>query len=84
MSLFSQRIPPSFPLAPDVYDSQYMNKLVNTMRLYFTALSAPQNVNLAGIMLDLDTLPTQADTATLRAGTVYRDTTADNVLKVKV
>jgi hypothetical protein len=31
-----------------------------------------------------DSLPTQASLATLRAGDVYRDTTAGNVLKVKV
>jgi hypothetical protein len=29
-------------------------------------------------------LPTQADLANLRSGDVYRDTTAGNVLKIKV
>jgi hypothetical protein len=29
-------------------------------------------------------LPTQADTANLRVGDIYYDTTANNVLKVKV
>jgi hypothetical protein len=74
---------------PPVIDSQedrdrrYFTGLVQALRLYFDRLNAVQQLNVAKLNINLDTLPTEADVANLRAGDVYRDTTASNVLKVK-
>jgi len=76
--------PPNLPLAPVEYDQQYMDKLNNALRLFFNQISAPGPLAGASINLDIKTLPTQADLATLRTGDVYRDTSASNVLKIKV
>jgi hypothetical protein len=84
MGMLNTRNPPNLPLAPKEYDAVYMSKLLNVLRLYFSDINAVQILNLAGVNLDLKTLPTEADIATLRLGDVYRDTTADNALKVKV
>jgi hypothetical protein len=84
MGMLNTRNPPNLPLAPKEYDAVYMSKLLNVLRLYFSDINAVQILNLAGVNLDLETLPTEADIATLRLGDVYRDTTADNALKVKV
>lgn len=84
MGMLNTRNPPNLPLAPKEYDAVYMSKLLNVLRLYFADINAVQILNLAGLNLDLKTLPTEADIATLRLGDVYRDTTADNALKVKV
>lgn len=84
MGMFNTRNPPNLPVAPAEYDAGYMSKLLNVLRLYFSDINAVQILNLAGLNLDLKTLPTEADIATLRLGDVYRDTTADNALKVKV
>jgi len=61
-----------------------MDKLTNTLRLFFNQISTPGPLAGASINLDIKTLPTQADLATLRTGDVYRDTSASNVLKIKV
>jgi hypothetical protein len=84
MGMLNTRNPPNLPLAPKEYDAVYMSKLLNVLRLYFSDINAVQILNLAGLNLSLTTLPTEADIATLRLGDVYRDTTADNALKVKV
>lgn len=84
MGMLNTRNPPNLPLAPKEYDAVYMSKLLNVLRLYFADINAVQILNLAGLNLDLKTLPTEANIATLRLGDVYRDTTADNALKVKV
>lgn len=84
MGMLNTRNPPNLPIAPKEYDAGYMSKLLNVLRLYFSDINAVQILNLAGLNLDLKTLPTEADIATLRLGDVYRDTTADNALKVKV
>jgi hypothetical protein len=84
MGMLNTRNPPNLPIAPKEYDAVYMSKLLNVLRLYFSDINAVQILNLAGLNLDLKTLPTEADIATLRLGDVYRDTTADNALKVKV
>ena len=76
--------PPNLPLAPDEYQRQYQDQLNNVLRLYFNQVSAPQNFAVLGLNFDVARLPTEADVATLRSGDVYRDTTAGNVLKVKV
>ena len=84
MGMLNTRNPPNLPVAPKEYDAGYMSKLLNVLRLYFSDVNSVQVLNLAGLNLDLKTLPTEADIATLRLGDVYRDTTADNALKVKV
>jgi hypothetical protein len=75
---------PNLPLAPMEYSQQFQDQLNNVLRLYFAQLDSPTISAAAGLVLDVDRLPTQADVATIRAGTVYRDSTAGNVLKVKV
>lgn len=74
---------PNLPIAPTEYSQQYQDQVNNVLRLYFAQLDSPTVSAAAGLILDIDRLPTDADVATLRAGTVYRDTTAGNVLKVK-
>lgn len=76
--------PPNLPLAPEEYNRQYQDQLTNVLRLYFNLLATPQSFAVLGLNFDIPRLPTQADLATLRVGDVYRDTTAGNVLKVKV
>ena len=75
---------PNLPLAPVEYSQQFQDQLNNVLRLYFAQLDSPTLSAASGLVLDVDRLPTQADVATIRAGTVYRDSTAGNVLKVKV
>ena len=96
---------PRLPAAPDQYDRQYMEQLINVLRLYFNQLdnSSPavfssQGVGTATVVTALTcaqpdpttpgasevSLPTQADLANLRAGDIYYDTTAANVLKIKI
>jgi hypothetical protein len=98
-------VQPRLPAAPDQYDRQYMEQLINVLRLYFNqldnaspAIFASQGVGTTAVVTaltcaqpDLTTpgatkisLPTQADLANLRAGDIYYDTTAGNVLKIKV
>ena len=69
---------PNLPSASAEYDQRLMEQILNTLRLYFNQLDTPGGMNGSGINLNLDTLPTQADLATLRLGDVYRDT-ADGV-----
>jgi len=61
-----------------------MSGVLNVLYLFFQQINGVQPVNVASLNIDLKTLPTQADLATLRVGDVYRDTSAGNVLKVKV
>jgi hypothetical protein len=96
---------PRLPAAPPEYDRQYMEQLINVLRLYFNQLDnaspavfASKGVGTTDVVTaltcaqpDLTTpgatkvsLPTQADLANLRAGDIYYDTTASNVLKIKV
>ena len=75
---------PNLPNAPIEYDRQYQDQLNKVLRLYFAQLDSPSVSAMAGIILSVDRLPTQTSLATLAPGTVYRDTTAGNVLKVKV
>jgi hypothetical protein len=98
-------VQPRLPAAPEQYDRQYMEQLLNVLRLYFNqldnaspAIFASQGVGTTAVVTaltcaqpDLTTpgatkisLPTQADLANLRAGDIYYDTTAGNVLKIKV
>ena len=84
MGMFRNTAPPALPHATKLYDEQYINQLISALRLYFGRISAVQDINISSLNLNVDTLPTEADVATLRAGDVYRDTTAANVLKVKI
>ena len=93
-------VAPRLPNAPEEYDPLYVNQLLSLLRLYFnqidnigpinittprngtdviSALSFPAVPNTA-----VPSLPTQADLANLRVGDVYYDTSAGNVLKIKV
>ncbi len=83
MGLFVSN-PPSLPTPPTEYNRSYMDQLLNILRLHFFAQNSVQNINVANLNLNLSTLPTQTSLASLRLGDVYRDTTAGNVLKVKV
>jgi hypothetical protein len=83
MGMLQNRNPPNLPLGPEEYDRRYQDQLNNILRLFFNEINAVQQLNLAGLNLDLGTLPTNADVANLRVGDVYRDT-ATNVLKIKV
>lgn len=76
--------PPALPTAPEQYNRHYMNQLLNVFYLFFQNLNAVQPLNLSTVNFDLNTLPTEADLADLRLGDIYRDTTADNAIKVKV
>jgi len=93
-------IAPRLPNAPPEYDQSYQDQLTNLLRLYFNQLDNNSPINIAtqrigaNIIAALSappvpgtatpSLPTQADLANLRVGDVYYDTTASNVLKVKV
>jgi hypothetical protein len=78
--------PPNLPLAPEQYDRQYQDQLNNVFRLFFARLNNPGDMGGASLNLNLNTLPTQADLATLRLGDVFRDTTTGStsqVLRIK-
>jgi hypothetical protein len=66
--------PPSLPLPPNEYDRRYFDQFGNILRLYFNQLANPGDMGGATLNLNLDTLPTDADFASLRLGDVYRDT----------
>lgn len=83
MGLFTTRTPTNLPKAPDDYDKSFMNRLINTLTLYFQQQDSVQQLNIASLNIDINRLPTQTSLATLRSGDVYRDTTAANVLKIK-
>lgn len=84
MSMFTRVTPPRLPSAPKQYSEIYMSSVLNVLYLFFQQINGVQPVNVARLNIDLKTMPTQADLATLRVGDVYRDTSAGNVLKVKV
>lgn len=95
---------PALPYAPVEYDRQYMDQLLNILRLYFQQLDNPgpsaastQTITPTQIVsamnfsivdqatqIRIASLPTEADLADIRVGDLYRDTTADNVIKIKV
>lgn len=76
--------PPFLPQPMETYSQSYFISLLKSMNLFFATLTAVRPWSVSKLNISLDTLPTDADLATLRTGDVYRDTTADNVLKVKV
>jgi hypothetical protein len=78
--------PPNLPLAPTEYERRYQDQINSILRLYFNQISNPGNLGGATLNLNLATLPTQADLATLRLGDVFRDTTTgttSQVLRIK-
>jgi len=93
-------VAPRLPNATAEYDRNMMDQLLNILRLYFNGLdnagpiAASTQFNGTNIIAGLSfapnqgattpSLPTQADVANLRVGDIYYDTTAGNVLKVKV
>lgn len=93
-------VAPRLPNATSEYSSSMMNQLLNTLRLYFNQLDSVGPVAagtqfagtdvIAGLSFapnpgaTTPSLPTEADLANLRVGDIYYDTTAGNVLKVKV
>ena len=64
---------PNLPLAPAEYDSRYFAQLNNVLRLYFNQLNNPGDIGGATLNLNINTLPTSADFASLRSGDVYYD-----------
>lgn len=84
MGFLANRAPPNPPLPPEEYSKPYFDRLVNVYNLFFQQINAIQAVSVAQLNINIQTLPTEASYATLRSGDVYRDTTAANVLKVKV
>ena len=65
--------PPNLPLAPAEYESRYFAQLNNVLRLYFNQLNNPGDMGGATLNLNINTLPTSADFASLRSGDVYYD-----------
>jgi hypothetical protein len=84
MGLLANRAPPNPPLPPEEYSKPYFDRLVNILNLFFQQINATQPISIAQLNINIDTLPTDADVANLRVGDVYRDSTAGNVLKIKV
>lgn len=83
MSMF-QASPPRLPVAPTEYDPVFMSQMMNILNLFFQQLNAVQPISVAQLNIDVERFPTQADVGDLRVGDVYRDSSAGNVLKVKV
>lgn len=93
-------VAPRLPAATQEYDPAFINQLTNVLRLYFNQLdnAGPMVASTKRDGVDVisglsffpaagtttPSLPTQADLANLRVGDIYYDTSASNVLKVKV
>jgi hypothetical protein len=84
MGMLQNQNPPAFPTPPEKYDQVYMNKLINILRMFLNQVNAQQTLSLNGIIFSTKSLPTQAQLSSLRTGQVYVDTSAGNVLKVKI
>lgn len=74
--------PPSFGSAPGQYEPSFFNGILRDLRAFIDRMNAPYPHNASTLNIDLDTLPTQADTADLRYGDVYRDASVSDVLRV--
>ena len=79
---------PNLPLAPEQYSREYQDQFNSILRLFFVRLNNPGDMGGASLNLNLDTLPTDADIATLRLGDVFRDTTTgttanSQILRIK-
>lgn len=71
----------NLPAPPDQYDPAYMRRLVNSITLWGSQFTYPVEMRMR--FIDGKDLPTVSILATLASGTVYNDTSAANVLKVK-
>lgn len=74
---------PRLPQPPQEWAPEYQAAFNQELRIFFRQLVTPYAANLGSLNINIDSLPTEADLATLRSGDVYRDTTALHVLKVK-
>jgi hypothetical protein len=84
MGMFSRVTPPRPTTAPAQYTTAFMDQMQTVFNLFFQQTTAIQHINIASLNIDINTLPTEVNVADLRPGDVYRDTSASNVLKVKV
>lgn len=91
---------PRLPNATRAYDAEAMDQFFAILRRYFNQLDNRGPIAAASEFQDTaviaglsfppnpgsttPSLPTQADLANLRIGDIYYDTSASNVLKVKV
>ena len=67
---------------------EYQDQFNSILRLFFARLNNPGDMGGTSLNLNLDTLPTDADIATLRLGDVFRDTTTgttanSQILRIK-
>lgn len=74
--------PPTIGAAPAAYSPAFFSSFLNELRAFCDRVNRPYAHNASTLNIDIGTLPTEADIATLRSGDVYRDTTASNVLKI--
>lgn len=74
---------PRLPRAPEQWTPQYQAEFNRELTAFFRQIVNAYAVNAGSLNININSLPTQADLATLRSGDVYRDTTASQVLKVK-
>ena len=84
MSLFSTATPPRLPTPPEQYSPVFMAEYNRILFLFFQQLNSVQPISITSLNINVARLPTDASLSTLRSGDVYRDTTAGNVLKIKV
>jgi len=83
-------VAPRLPNATVEYDQRMLDEMLNILRLYFRQLDNPGPIVASGLSFTPTpgtTTPgirSQASLATLSVGDIYYDTTAGNVLKVKV
>ncbi len=82
MGMLQNRNPPRLPDAPVQYSQTHTNGVMNILRQFFDQINAVQNLNVASLNININSLPTDADIATLRSGDIYRDTGAGNVIKI--
>jgi len=74
--------PPTIGSAPIEYRRAFFDGLLRELVAFFDRVNRPYPHNASKLNINIATLPTDADIATLRSGDVYRDTTASNVLKI--
>jgi len=85
MGMLQNVNPPNLPVPVPgkEVDATYVNNLLNVLRLFFQQINAVQQLTIANVNINIDTLPTEANLSSLRSGDVYRYT-ADNSLRIKV
>lgn len=76
--------PPILPIPTTEYSVRYMEELLKSLDLFFRGLSTPIDLRAATLRFETKSLPTDDDYDDIRVGDVYVDTSADNVLKVKL